>query len=103
MGQPATEAALGELHRLVAESLTEALTDSKDIDDPVLRAAVVKDARAQAIAFLKANSITASPENNAGLAALREKLREKQRNKLTPKQLDDAAEQFGNVYGGNLQ
>lgn len=103
MSKAASEDALGSLHKLVAESLTADLEDAANIEDPAVRATVVATARAQAIAFLKANSITASVEDNAGLRDLRAKLRDKQRNKVTPRQLQDAADAFGQLHGDPLQ
>ena len=92
---------LGELHRLVAESLAEQLRDAERIEDPADRAYAIKEARAQAITFLKNNNITSSPEHDDKLAGLKERLAQQRRASTTS--LLEAAEKFGEEYGRMVQ
>lgn len=94
MTKAATTEDLASLHKQVADSLVADLTAANDIEDPALRAAVRKDARAQAIAFLKNNNVTAA-QGNEELSALQQALRNKRNARqpaLTPQALDEAAE-----------
>lgn len=88
---------LGELHALVAASLREDLEAAEQIEDPGVRALAREKARAQAIAFLKNNSITADPETNTGLAELRAKLQSKR--DVGKSALQAAAEAFADRVG----
>lgn len=97
----ATDKQLGELHRLVAESLTQALQEADAIEDPTDRAYAIKEARAQAITFLKNNSITADVTTDTALSSLREKLRARQR--VPQAGLQEAAEAFAKSHGDMLQ
>lgn len=97
----ATDKDLGDLHKLVADSLAEDLAAADAIEDPVLRAVARKDARAQAIAFLKNNNITADPTTDSVLLSLREKL--KARKPVAKPALLEAAEQFAARNGDMLQ
>lgn len=89
--------ALGALHALVAASLKEDLEAAEQIEDPGLRALARDKARAQAITFLKNNSITADPETNAGLSELRAKLQRKR--DVGKESLAQAAEAFAERVG----
>lgn len=94
MTKAATTEELAALHRQVAESLAADLQSAADIEDPAIRAAVRKDARAQAIAFLKNNNVTAA-QGNEELSALQRALANKRTARqpaLSPQALDEAAE-----------
>jgi hypothetical protein len=98
MTKAATTEELSTLHKQVAESLVEDLTSAASIEDPALRAAVRKEARAQAIAFLKNNNITAAQGNNE-LNALQQALTARKAAKAKPvavpqEALDEAADLF---------
>jgi hypothetical protein len=95
----ASDKDLGELHKLVAQSLSDDLTAAKSIEDPALRAATIDKARAQAIAFLKNNSITADIETNAELGALKETLAAKRQGRPRAA-LEDALAQFNQMNPG---
>lgn len=97
----ASDKALGDLHAMVAKTLAEDLEAADAIEDPVLRAVARKDARAQAITFLKNNSITADVEQDAGLQDLKDKLANKRT--VGKKALMEAATAFAERNGDMLQ
>lgn len=97
----ATDKALGDLHAMVAQTLAEDLAAAERIEDPVLRAVARKDARAQAITFLKNNSITADVEQDQGLRELSERLNRKRQ--ASKQALQEAAQQFAERNGDLLQ
>lgn len=92
----ATEKELGALHRQVAIVLKEHLASP---GEGGLSAAMV----GAAITFLKNNSITASPTENAALADLNKALNKKRRKGMDRKELDEAAEAYSAVAGNRLQ
>lgn len=87
----ASETALGSLHGIVAEYLTLKLSTGKATAAEV----------GAAITFLKNNSITADPVQNAALANLKGTLaNRKRRGTLTPAEAREATAQFDQVLGG---
>lgn len=72
MGKKATESELGDLHKKITDKLSARL----DAEDGFAAADM-----ANAIAWMKHNSITADPEQNEALRDLRSKLANRQRNK----------------------
>ena len=95
----ASDRALGELHKLVAESLAEDLAKAADIEDDALRIACIEKARAQAITFLKNNNITADIESNDDLRKLKEQLAER-RGTSRRAELSEAMRQFETMNPG---
>lgn len=81
----ASDKALGELHGLVARSLTSRL-ESGEFTAAELGAA---------ISFLKNNNITADATDNVELRALSDQLAARRRKKVSQSTLDEAAEAFG--------
>lgn len=69
----ASEGVLGELHAAVAAALVNVIEAEDANGIPICTAAHL----GAAITFLKNNNITADPDTNAGLAALRETLKNK--------------------------
>lgn len=95
----ATDKELGELHKLVAEGLALDLANAQEIEDVAVRAATIKEVRAQAIAFLKNNNITADVQTNAALAGLKEQLAAKRQSRPRA-ELADALAQFETMNPG---
>lgn len=95
----ATDRALGDLHKLVAESLANDLAAAAEIEDPAIRVACIEKARAQAITFLKNNSITADIESNDDLRKLKDQLNER-RATSRRSELTDAMRQFDQMNPG---
>ncbi len=91
----ATDKKLGELHEAVATCLIQAIEHSEEGPSASLLAV--------AVGFLKNNNITADPTTNSELAALGERLAARRQKKLTPKQLDEAAEHFAQTQGTFVQ
>lgn len=87
----ATEDKLGDLHGVVAEYLTLAISTGA-VSPAVLGAA---------ISFLKNNSITASPSTNEALSRLSQTLQERRtkRGGLTPAVAKEAEGAFGDLMG----
>lgn len=81
----ASDKALGELHGLVARSLTARL-EGGEFTAAELGAA---------ISFLKNNNITADATDNVELRALGDQLAARRRKKIPQNVLDEAAEAFG--------
>ena len=96
MSKAATNEELALLHKEVATSLAADLKDAESIEDPAVRIAARRDARAQAITFLKNNSITAA-KGDGELAELQAALAAKRKpsSKISQKSLDDMAADFG--------
>lgn len=101
----ASENKLGALHEKVTEVLTMALDGDRipgyTEEDPVTGEEVVVPDRvlppsaaiiAAATKFLKDNNITCAPSQDNAVGNLVEKLREKQRSKLSKFELQDAKE-----------
>ena len=88
----ASEDKLADLHGVVAEYLTLAISSGK-ATPAVLGAAIT---------FLKNNSITADPATNERINALRETLKAKRDRKggLTTKVADEAESHFNALMGG---
>lgn len=87
----ATEGALGDLHGVVAAFLTLKIQTGK---------ATAAELGA-AIAFLKNNSITASPEQNTALSNLSQVLQErKAKGKVSAASMKDAEDSFAALMGG---
>lgn len=99
----ASEKVLGSLHEVVAESLLADFEAAEKIEDPALRTLARDKVRAQAITFLKNNNITADPETDKGLAALREKLRSRGNQRPAKAAFDEAAQAFAASNGDLLQ
>ena len=93
----ATDKALGTLHQAVATGLTEALKPVPLEGGGILQAPPAYFAAA--IAFLKNNNITADPTTNKDLAELGDALRRRRNNRLTPQQMEEAADQFALSQG----
>jgi hypothetical protein len=103
---PATEQELGDLHKHVANALSEqvqgVVVEEVGLDgeksqrklhpSPALLGA--------AIAFLKNNNITASASDNAALKELQEKLAQRRNRKITPEAFDEAAANYAMSVGG---
>jgi hypothetical protein len=91
----ATEKELGSLHKVVAHALKTAIEapGESGVSAAVLGAAIT---------FLKNNNITASPTENAALADLNQALnRRRRRTGMTPKQIEEASDQFARMNGQN--
>jgi hypothetical protein len=99
----ASEKILGSLHEVVTESLLQDFEAAEAIEDPVTRTLARDKVRAQAITFLKNNNITADPETDKGLAALREKLKNRSNQRPAKATLTEAAEAFAKANGDMLQ
>jgi hypothetical protein len=106
----ASEAALGELHAVVATGLTAVIREGEPVVNAEGKPVGTKQAApayyTAAIAFLKNNSITCSAEENAalsGLAAALAAKRKDAKSKLTNAGLEQAAEDYSAVYEGSLQ
>ena len=87
----ASDIQLGELHGLVARSLTARL-EGGEFTAAELGAA---------ISFLKNNGITADASDNAELKALGETLAARRKKKLPQAMLDEASAAFADVQGIN--
>lgn len=101
----ATETKLGELHEAVAVALTDVVQNGMTVvnkDGDEVRVQAPPAYLTAAITFLKNNNITADPETNSKLATLREKLAER-RTRLTPQELQAAAEDFAASNGSFMQ
>lgn len=87
----ASEAKLGTLHGVVAEALTEAISNPGEVGlSPAMLGA--------AITFLKNNNITASPTENAALAGLNASLAARRRKKqMTLADAHEATDAFANL------
>lgn len=81
--KPAAERELNELHTIVAKTLREGLEATMEVETDEGETKVVSLATpaliAQAIKFLKDNSITAIPEEDENLEALEDILKRKQK------------------------
>jgi len=100
----ASEEALGELHRQVAVTLTACvqgvITKDEEGEEQVLPPSPAY--LAAAIAFLKNNNITANPSKNAALDGLAEQLRQKRKQPINPKAVQEAAKAFEDWQGSGL-
>jgi len=76
--QAATLGELQELHRLIAQSLNQRI--SQDIDDNIPTDAATLGA---AIKFLKDNAVTADPADSDDLSKLRDKLADQAKRRRT--------------------
>lgn len=76
--QAATLGELQELHRLIAQSLNQRI--SQDIDDKIPTDAATLGA---AIKFLKDNAVTADPADSDDLSKLRDKLADQAKRRRT--------------------
>lgn len=87
----ASEDKLGDLHGVLAEYLVLAI-QTGNVSPALLGAAIT---------FLKNNSITASPSQNAALAALSQSLQERKTRKggLTKAAAKEAEQAFGDLMG----
>ena len=92
----ATDNALQELHAQVARSLTSAVTP-QEVEGVVIPPSAAH--LAAAIAFLKANNITASPTGNKALSDLSDALAARRRKKIAPAALQEAEEQLAYNLG----
>lgn len=93
----ATDKALGDLHKQVAETLTEVVKVGTDDDgNPVPPPAAYLGA---AIAFLKNNNITADVTTNAALSELSEALKRRAQKRTPDADLIAASEAFSRQLG----
>jgi hypothetical protein len=101
----ATEAALAELHGVVAEALTGALRPGVlETETGTINVAPSAAHIMAAITFLKNNNITADASSNAALTELSDslqKMRSKGKRTLNPQVLKDVAEQLDRDLGGD--
>lgn len=100
----ATEGELGILHKEVAKALTDMVQETaEDEDTGAVKRMVSPAVLGAAIAFLKNNNITASPEQNAALSDLNKQLQARRRKgAVTPAAMDQAASDFADRFGGGL-
>lgn len=95
----ATDKRLGVLHAAVTEVLIKALDPDPNDDNEIV---ISGNAIGAAIAFLKNNNVTAEVTENKGLQALEQKLAARGA-KLTPKDLQAAADEFAESNKGMMQ
>ena len=97
----ASEAELSLLHGELARGLTAIIKDGVEV--PTKEGSVKMTAPAAyfgvAVALLKNNNITADPTTNKDLAELGDALRRRRNNRLTPQQMEEAADQFALSQG----
>jgi hypothetical protein len=102
----ASDKTLGALHEKLAIVLSSVL-DGRPVADAAGNVTTAPPSAAEMaviVGFLKNNNITASAADNAGLAALREKLAEKRKErKASMATLSDAADSFKGVVGDMMQ
>ncbi len=110
--KPASTEVLGGLHSLVARVLTKQLKLADDAlageltpEQIEVLTDVLSDTKVAigaAISFLKNNNITASPEKSAALRELEDELSKKRaagKGRLTPAQMEEAAQAFAAMTG----
>lgn len=100
----ASEDALCNLHKVVAEALTVAVTP-REIEIEGKPEVILPSAAhlGAAIAFLKNNNITADPATNKELSDLEQALQARRGRRLSQKDLDDAARTFAMANGDLVQ
>jgi hypothetical protein len=110
MTKKATEDQLSELHRVVAEGLTDVIRNGQTVsvgeDGEPVKAAAPAAYYAAALKMLADNNITADPATNAEIAGLTKALAErhnKRRGALSKEALEAAAVVLERDLGGTLQ
>lgn len=101
----ASEKKLGNLHELVADAFTEQVKGFVEQDDEG-REKVVRPSPAllgAAVAFLKANNITADASQNEALVGLSKALAARRQKQVPQLVLDEAADTFARSVGAHLQ
>lgn len=99
----ASDVTLGKLHEQVAQALSEQVQGYVEQTDEGERTVRPSPALlGAAIAFLKNNNITASPAENEALRDLGEKLKARRNKRIPQANLDAAAEDYANRFGGSL-
>jgi hypothetical protein len=97
----ASDKALGDLHSKLATVLSSVLDGREDADGIKLNPSAAE--MAVIVTFLKNNNITADASDNAELAALRDKLAQKRKDrKASLAGLQDAAGEFQGMIGDML-
>lgn len=95
----ATDKEMGDLHKRVAEALTELVQVQKTPDGPIPPAAAYINA---AVAFLKNNNVTMVVAENAELSALDAALRKRRNGRLSSADLEAAADEFARSQGSGV-
>lgn len=99
----ASDKTLGELHEQVAQALSEQVvgyTEQTDEGERIVRPSPAL--LGAAIAFLKNNNITADPTENEALRDLGDKLKARRNKRIPQANLDAAAEDYANRFGGGM-